>query len=87
MRSKVNLFLAFTILLTWAMVQTQTFAAEDQASATPWTTQKVSGRDAVLRDIEARAAENSERVVYDARRIMYDFEVDLFRLVLRVGKR
>jgi hypothetical protein len=43
--------------------------------------------DAVLRDIEARARANGERVVLDARRVMYDFEVDLFRLVLRVGKR
>jgi hypothetical protein len=87
MRSRAPLAIASAVLLAGAMAHAQAPAAEDQPSTTPWATQKVSGRDAVLRDIEARAQANSERVVLDARRVMYDFEVDLFRLVLRVGKR
>jgi hypothetical protein len=87
MTSAVRLSFASAVLLAGALAHAQTPAAQQAPAATPWATQQVSGRDAVLRDIEARANANSERVVQDARRIMYDFETDLFRLVLRVGKR
>ena len=87
MRSTARLSFASAVLLAGALAHAQTPAPADQPAATPWATRKVSGRDAVLRDIEARARANSERVVLDTRKVMYDFEVDLFRLVLRVGKR
>jgi hypothetical protein len=87
MSSRARLSFASAVLLAGALAQAQTPGAEGQPSARPWATQKVSGRDAVLRDIEARAKANGERVVSDTRRVMYDFEIDLFRLVLRVGKR
>jgi hypothetical protein len=52
-----------------------------------WETQKVHGRDEVLRDIEDRAHAYSERVVQDVKDMMNDYEVDLYRLILAVGKR
>jgi hypothetical protein len=52
-----------------------------------WETQKVHGRDEVLRDIESRALANSERVVQDVKDMMNDYEVDMYRLILAVGKR
>jgi hypothetical protein len=51
-----------------------------------WQTQKVHGRDEVLRDIEVRADAYSERVVLDVRAVMHDYEVDMYRLVLGIGK-
>jgi len=87
MSTRARLSFAFAALLGATPAHAQTPAAEGQPSTTSWAPPKVSGRDAVLRDIEVRARANSERVVLDARRIMYDFEIDLFRLVLRVGKR
>jgi hypothetical protein len=87
MRTRARLSFASAVWLAGTLAHAQAPPSGDRPSATPWATQKVSGRDAVLRDIEARARANSERAVLDARRIMYDFEIDLFRLVLRVGKR
>jgi hypothetical protein len=87
MRSTARLSFASALLLAGTLAQAQTPGGEGKPAPAPWASRQVSGRDAVLRDIEARARENGERVVSDARRIMYDFEVDLFRLVLRVGKR
>jgi hypothetical protein len=55
--------------------------------ATQWETQKVHGRDEVLRDIENRAQTYSERVVQDVKDMMNDYEVDMYRLILAVGKR
>ncbi len=52
-----------------------------------WQTQKVKGRDEILRDIEKRANAYSERVVQDVRDVMNDYEVDMYRLILAVGKR
>ena len=52
-----------------------------------WETQKVHGRDEVLRDIENRARANSDRVVQDVKDMMNDYEVDMYRLILAVGKR
>jgi hypothetical protein len=52
-----------------------------------WETQKVHGRDEVLRDIENRAGAYSERVVQDVKDMMNDYEVDMYRLILAVGKR
>lgn len=49
--------------------------------------QKVCGRDEVLRDIEKRARAYSERVVQDVKDVMNDYEVDMYRLILAVGKR
>jgi hypothetical protein len=52
-----------------------------------WQTQKVHGRDEVLRDIEKRANAYGDTVVQDVRAVMHDYEVDMYRLVLAVGKR
>ena len=52
-----------------------------------WETQKVHGRDEVLRDIENRARTYSERVVQDVKDMMNDYEVDMYRLILAVGRR
>ncbi len=51
-----------------------------------WQTQKVHGRDEVLRDIEKRATAYGETVVQDVRAVMHDYEVDMYRLVLGIGK-
>jgi hypothetical protein len=51
-----------------------------------WETQKVQGRDEVLRDIETRASAYSDTVVQDVRAVMHDYEVDMYRLVLSIGK-
>jgi hypothetical protein len=51
-----------------------------------WQTQKVHGRDEVLRDIERRANAYSDTVVQDVRAVMHDYEVDMYRLVLSIGK-
>jgi hypothetical protein len=51
-----------------------------------WQTQKVHGRDKVLRDIEERANAYSDTVVHDVRAVMHDYEVDMYRLVLSIGK-
>lgn len=51
-----------------------------------WQKQKVHGRDEVLRDIENRANAYSETVVQDVRAVMHDYEVDMYRLVMAVGK-
>ena len=56
-------------------------------SAAPWETQKVHGRDEVLLDIEKRARAYGEKVVQDVRDMMNDYEVDMYRLVLAVGRR
>jgi hypothetical protein len=48
--------------------------------------QKVNGRDEVLLDIEKRANAYSERVVQDVRAVMHDYEVDMYRLVLSIGR-
>jgi hypothetical protein len=55
-------------------------------SAPRWETQKVRGRDEVLLDIEERARAYSLRVVQDVKDMMNDYEVDMYRLVLAVGK-
>jgi hypothetical protein len=52
-----------------------------------WQAQKVHGRDKVLRDIEKHANASSATVVQDVRAVMHDYEVDMYRLVLAVGKR
>jgi hypothetical protein len=52
-----------------------------------WKTQKVHGRDEVLRDIENRARAYGDRVVQDVIDMMNDYEVDMYRLILAVGKR
>jgi hypothetical protein len=51
-----------------------------------WQTQKVQGRDEVLRDIETRANAYSDTVVQDVRAVMHDYEVDMYRLVLSIAK-
>jgi hypothetical protein len=52
-----------------------------------WETQRVHGRDEVLRDIEKRANAYSEKVVQDVIDTMNDYELDMYRLLLAVGKR
>lgn len=51
-----------------------------------WQQQKVHGRDEVLLDIEQRAKANAEGVVNDVRSVMHDYEVDMYRLVMGIGK-
>lgn len=51
-----------------------------------WQAQKVFGRDEVLREIEKRANAYCASVVQDARGVMHDYEVDMYRLVLSIGK-
>lgn len=51
-----------------------------------WEARKVSGRDEVLRDIENRANANGASVVLDVRAVMHDYEVDMYRLVLSIGR-
>ena len=55
--------------------------------ARKWETQKVHGRDEVLREIQKRANAYSEVVVKDVRTVMHDYEVDMYRLVISIGKR
>lgn len=56
-------------------------------SGARWETRKVHGRDEVLLDIEKRAQAHADRVVQDVRDVMNDYEVDMYRLILAVGKR
>jgi hypothetical protein len=51
-----------------------------------WEKQKVNGRDEVLLEIENRANAYGEKVVQDVRAVMHDYEVDMYRLVLSIGK-
>jgi hypothetical protein len=55
--------------------------------AAKWEDQKVRGRDEVLQDIEDRARVHGESVVQDVRAVMHDYEVDMYRLVISIGKR
>lgn len=55
-------------------------------STTKWETQKVRGRDEVLRDIQKRASVYGESIVQDVRAVMHDYEVDMYRLVLSIGR-
>ncbi len=55
--------------------------------STKWQTRQVHGRDKALRDIEERANANARAVVQGVRAVMHDYEVDMYRLVLAVGKR
>ena len=55
-------------------------------TATKWQAQKVYGRDEVLQDIQKRAETYGETVVEDVRSVMHDYEVDMYRLVLTIGK-
>ncbi len=53
-----------------------------------WENLRVYGRDEVLRDIESQAhAYYSDRVIKDVREIMNDYEVDLYRIIISVGRR
>jgi hypothetical protein len=54
--------------------------------AVKWQSHKVHGRDEVLRDIQKRANAYGETVVNDVRAVMHDYEVDMYRLVLSIGK-
>lgn len=60
---------------------------ETAVESAKWQTQRIRGRDEVLRDIEARANAHNGTVVQDVRAVMHDYEVDMYRLVLAVGKR
>jgi hypothetical protein len=54
--------------------------------AIKWESQQVHGRDEVLKDIQRRASTHSETLVQDVRSVMHDYEVDMYRLVLSIGK-
>ena len=51
-----------------------------------WQTRMVYGRDEVLLDIEKRLNAYSDTVVQDVRSVMHDYEVDMYRLVMGIGK-
>lgn len=51
-----------------------------------WMANKVYGRDEVLRDIEKRAAAYGDSVISSVRAVMHDYEVDMYRLVISIGK-
>lgn len=51
-----------------------------------WDKAKARGRDEVLRNIETQANTYAHTVVEDARAVMHDYEVDMYRLVLSIGK-
>jgi hypothetical protein len=87
MRKRVLFLFACAVLLSGGMMHAQSPASENQVAGSSWATQKVQGRDEVLRDIENRAKANSERVVMDVRNVIYDYETTIYRLLLRVGKR
>jgi|WetSurSiteA1Bulk_404760.scaffolds.fasta_scaffold42101_2 hypothetical protein len=55
-------------------------------NTTKWESQKVRGRDEVLRDIQKRASVYGETVMQDVRAVMHDYEVDMYRLVLSIGR-
>jgi hypothetical protein len=55
-------------------------------ATTTWQARKVHGRDEVLRDIQKHAQAYGETVVQDVRAVMHDYEVDMYRLVLSIGK-
>ena len=52
-----------------------------------WEDRKVHGRDEVLREVERRARVYSDRVVEDLRNVMNDYEVDIYRIIIAVGRR
>ena len=54
--------------------------------ASKWETQKVHGRDEVLHDIQKRTNSHSESIVQNVRSVMHDYEVDMYRLVISIGK-
>lgn len=54
---------------------------------TRWERQKVHGRDEVLRACMARAQDHATRVVSDLRDMMNDYEVDIYRIILEIGRR
>jgi hypothetical protein len=56
-----------------------------QMQSVKWLNQEVYGRDEVLLDIEKRANAHSATVLEDARAIMCDYEVDMYRLVIGIG--
>lgn len=52
-----------------------------------WGRQKVHGRDEVLRGCMARAEAHGQQVVRDMRDLMNDYEVDIYRILLEIGRR
>ena len=52
-----------------------------------WGRQKVHGRDEVLRGCMARAEGYAEQVVTDLRDLMNDYEVDIYRIIIEIGRR
>jgi hypothetical protein len=51
-----------------------------------WESQKVHSRDEVLKEIQKRAWSHGENLVQDVRAVMHDYEVDMYRLVLSIGR-
>jgi hypothetical protein len=52
-------------------------------TSTEWQTKEVHGRDEVLKDIQARYGSS---LVQEVRAVMHDYEVDMYRLVMAVGR-
>lgn len=87
MRSRECSLFACAVLLAGVMTHAQSAASapsQNQAPAASPQTQKLRGRDQVLRDI---AKNNGDAVAQEVRDVMGAYEVDMYRLVLRVGKR
>lgn len=52
-----------------------------------WESRKAHGRDELLREVEAGAQAYSDKVVQDLRKVMNDYEVDIYRILQVVGRR
>lgn len=52
-----------------------------------WEIRKVYGRDEILREAQRCAEEYCLRVIEDLRNVMNDYEVDIYRIILAIGRR
>lgn len=71
----------------WEMSLASERKEREAMSEERWEIRKVYGRDEVLREVEKNATAYGDRVVQDFRNIMNDFQVDIYRLVIAVGRR
>jgi hypothetical protein len=73
--------------VTWKMSLASERKEREDMSEERWEVRKVYGRDEVLREVEKNAKAYGDRVVQDFRNIMNDFQVDIYRLVIAIGRR
>jgi len=69
--------------MSFAMVR----KGQEQVNEERWEGRKVHGRDEVLREIEKHAKAYSDQVVQDLRNMMNDYEVDIYRIIMAMGRR